>query len=35
VTGAATAPGFYLAAAALAAVVALAMTPDRSRAPLR
>ena len=34
-TGALTAPGLYLAAAASAAVVALALTPDRSREPLR
>jgi MHS family proline/betaine transporter-like MFS transporter len=34
-TGAATAPAFYLSVAALAAVGALALTPDRSRAPLR
>jgi MHS family proline/betaine transporter-like MFS transporter len=34
-TGAATAPAFYLLVAAGAAVVALALTPDRSRAPLR
>jgi MHS family proline/betaine transporter-like MFS transporter len=34
-TGAATAPALYLSAAALAAVLALALTPDRSRAPLR
>lgn len=35
VTGAPTAPAYYLAAAALTALVALALTPDRSRAPLR
>jgi MHS family proline/betaine transporter-like MFS transporter len=34
-TGAATAPAFYLAVAAFTAVFALALTPDRSRAPLR
>lgn len=34
-TGAATAPALYLAFAGLAAVAALALTPDRSRAPLR
>jgi len=33
-TGVATVPAFYLAAAALVAVVVLALTPDRSRAPL-
>lgn len=35
ITGAAMAPGLYLALAALVAVVALALTPDRSRTPLR
>lgn len=34
-TGATTAPAAYLTAAALIAVLALALTPDRSRAPLR
>jgi MHS family proline/betaine transporter-like MFS transporter len=34
-TGIVTAPGLYAAAAALIAVAALALTPDRSRAPLR
>lgn len=34
-TGAATAPAVYLAVAGLVAVAALALTPDRSRAPLR
>lgn len=34
-TGAPTAPALYLAFAAFAAVLALALTPDRSRAPLR
>ena len=35
VTGAPTAPAVYLALAASLAVVALALMPDRSRAPLR
>jgi len=35
VTGLATAPAFYMAAAGALAVVALALTPDRSRSPLR
>lgn len=34
-TGAAVAPALYLAVAAAAAVVALALMPDRSRSPLR
>jgi MHS family proline/betaine transporter-like MFS transporter len=34
-TGAATAPAFYILAAATLAVLALAITPDRSRGPLR
>jgi len=34
-TGAASAPALYLAVAAAAGLVALALTPDRSRAPLR
>jgi MHS family proline/betaine transporter-like MFS transporter len=34
-TGAATVPAFYLAVAGMIAVAALALTPDRSRAPLR
>ncbi len=34
-TGLATAPSLYLTAAAALAVVALTLTPDRSRAPLR
>jgi len=34
-TGVPTVPGLYLAAAGLAAVLALALTPDRSRAALR
>jgi hypothetical protein len=35
ITGAPTAPAFYLATASLLAVFALALMPDRSRAPLR
>ena len=35
ITGAITAPALYLTAACLIAVVALTLTPDRSRAPLR
>ncbi len=35
VTGAATAPALYMTVTALVAVAALALTPDRSRAPLR
>jgi MHS family proline/betaine transporter-like MFS transporter len=34
-TGAPTAPALYLAAVAVVAVFALALMPDRSRAPLR
>jgi MHS family proline/betaine transporter-like MFS transporter len=34
-TGLATAPAIYMAVAAFAAVAALMMMPDRSRAPLR
>jgi len=34
-TGLATAPAFYMTFAGLCAVIALARTPDRSRAPLR
>ena len=34
-TGVALAPAFYMAAAAGGAVIALALTPDRSRSPLR
>lgn len=34
-TGLATAPALYLAGAGIVAVIALALTPDRSRAPLR
>jgi MHS family proline/betaine transporter-like MFS transporter len=34
-TGTPLAPAFYLAVAALGAVLVLALLPDRSRAPLR
>jgi hypothetical protein len=34
-TGKATVPAFYMLVAALAAVAALALTPDRSRTPQR
>jgi MHS family proline/betaine transporter-like MFS transporter len=34
-TGAVTAPGVYMLVAGLLAVIALALTPDRSRSPLR